>query len=140
MNKDLVYQIPIKGFQYLRRDAFNYYVIPSGEEVLIPIYTEYTLTTDIEVIGDLTVEGRLSILDFIYEEVPLAFQEFDDVGGGVSYLGSSSATAWEIAIITETGKDISKRYATVANNPTYTTFATAWAARLTLTYELTEDI
>ena len=72
----------------------------------------------------------------------LPFHDLDDVGGGggVSYLGQSNEKSWVISIITETGKDIEKRYANISNNPTMTTYTLAWANRLILTYNLIEDI
>ena len=57
-----------------------------------------------------------------------------------TYVGYSSSEVWLVAKTTETGQDLSTRYAKLENNATRTTYADAWANRLTLTYELLEDI
>ena len=57
-----------------------------------------------------------------------------------TYVGYSSSDVWLVAKTTETGQDLSTRYAKLENNASRTTYALAWANRITLTYELLEDI
>ena len=52
----------------------------------------------------------------------------------LSYIGKEDAAGdWYIQSV-DTTSGTSVRFATEANNPTYTTYATAWADRATLTY------
>jgi len=53
----------------------------------------------------------------------------------VTYVGKSNGTNWIVQKVTETGSDLSIRYATILNNSLYTTYSDAWTNRLTLTYE-----
>lgn len=57
-----------------------------------------------------------------------------DVVGSDTYVGKSNGTDWLVQKITESGDDLTMRYATVLNNITRTTYALAWANRATLTY------
>lgn len=43
--------------------------------------------------------------------------------------------AWQIVNTTTAGSIISNRFATIKNNPTYTSYADAWADRTLLTYD-----
>jgi len=63
VNKSIVFKAPINGFQYLQGDAFNYYKIISGQTVIIPENTEYLLTQDLELIGDIEIIGDLVCWD-----------------------------------------------------------------------------
>jgi hypothetical protein len=47
----------------------------------------------------------------------------------------TSDGSWQIVNIVTTGKIISNRYATITNNPTYTSYASAFTDRATLTYD-----
>jgi len=67
--KDVVYKVPIDGFQYLRKDGANYYKIASGETHTIIENREMFVTDSIEIVGDLTIEGRLTL--FRYESIKL---------------------------------------------------------------------
>lgn len=60
--------------------------------------------------------------------------DLDDVSP-ITYIGKSNGTNWEVQKVTESGSDLSIRYATILNNSLYTTYADAWTNRLTLTYE-----
>lgn len=60
--------------------------------------------------------------------------DLDDVAP-ITYIGKSNGTNWEVQKVTESGSDLSIRYATIVNNPSNTTYADAWTNRLTLTYE-----
>ena len=51
--KDVVYKVPIDGFQYLRKDGANYYKIASGETHTIIENREMFVTDSIEIVGDL---------------------------------------------------------------------------------------
>lgn len=57
-----------------------------------------------------------------------------DESGSTTYIGRSNGVNWEVQRIVETGPDLSVRYATIANNSSYTSYTTAWTNRLTLTY------
>jgi len=59
--QDVVFKVPMEGFQFLRKDALNYYKIPLGEERIVPDTTEMFVTDSIEIIGDLTIQGRVTI-------------------------------------------------------------------------------
>jgi len=59
--KDVVFKVPIAGFQFLRKDALNYFKISLGEERIVPENTEMFVTDGIELIGDLTILGRVTI-------------------------------------------------------------------------------
>ena len=54
---------PLLGFYMKGPDSFNYYKIPLGCSKCVPINTEMFVTDDLELIGDLTIEGRLTIWD-----------------------------------------------------------------------------
>jgi len=60
--------------------------------------------------------------------------DLDDVSP-ITYIGKSNGINWEVQKVTETGSDLSIRYATILNNSLYTTYDDAWTNRLTLTYE-----
>ena len=52
-----------------------------------------------------------------------------------TYIGKSNGVSWQVQKVTESGNDLSIRYATILNNPSNTTYADAWTNRLTLTYK-----
>lgn len=55
----------------------------------------------------------------------------------VTYLGKSLNSVWRIEKITDLGSgDMQKRYATVDNNPSHTSYASAWSNRLVLDYNI----
>ena len=62
MNKKIVFKVPIEGFQYLQGDAFAYQTIISGQTVIIPQYTEHIITDIMEILGDVEVEGIMTVL------------------------------------------------------------------------------
>jgi hypothetical protein len=59
--------------------------------------------------------------------------DLDDVFP-ITYIGKSNGTDWEVQKVTESGSDLSIRYATISNNLTITNYSDAWDNRLTLTY------
>ena len=67
--------------------------------------------------------------------------EYDE-DGATSYLGQIKATNgnWLITKFVDSSGDIAATYANESNNATYTTPATAWAARASLTYEDINDL
>lgn len=67
--------------------------------------------------------------------------EYDE-DGTTSYLGQIKATNgnWLITKFVDSSGDIAASYANVSNNASYTTMATAWAARTGLTYEDINDL
>ena len=67
--------------------------------------------------------------------------EYDE-DGSTSYLGQIKATNgnWLITKFVDSSGDIAATYANVSNNASYTTMATAWAARTGLTYEDINDL
>jgi hypothetical protein len=67
--------------------------------------------------------------------------EYDE-DGATSYLGQIKATNgnWLITKFVDSSGDIAASYANVSNNASYTTMATAWAARTGLTYEDINDL
>lgn len=69
-------------------------------------------------------------------------QELDDTTTtNVAYIGKiKDDGAWLIIKINETGSFPTWRYASIANNPTRTTYALGWANRTTLTYDYLDVI
>ena len=67
--------------------------------------------------------------------------EYDE-DGATSYLGQIKATNgnWLITKFVDSSGDIAATYANASNNASYTTMATAWAARTGLTYEDINDL
>lgn len=67
---------------------------------------------------------------------------FVDKQSGYSYLGKQEpeADAWLIIKVVTSSNPIALSYANVSNNPGYTSFDTAWAARASLTYGKVGDI
>lgn len=63
MNKVIAFSPPIEGFQYLQADALSYYNIISGHTVCVPLNTEYFLTRDLILVGDMELIGVLTLLD-----------------------------------------------------------------------------
>jgi hypothetical protein len=55
----------------------------------------------------------------------------------VTYIGQEDASGvWKMIKIDETGTFPVFTYASIANNPTLTTYSTAWTARTTATYNI----
>jgi hypothetical protein len=62
------------------------------------------------------------------------FQNLDD-DGATLYIGKSKTDGtWRVEKVVETGSDLATTYASETNNGSYSTYATAWTNRLTLTY------
>lgn len=67
------------------------------------------------------------------------FHELDD--GNPTYIGSvNPAGNWIIKELVTSGQDISTKYANISNNNAKTTFSLAWADRVTLTYDLIDNL
>lgn len=82
-----------------------------------------------------TVDGP-AIAVVLSESLSGAYVTNDlDDAAPITYIGKSNGTNWEVQKVTESGSDLSIRYATILNNSLYTTYADAWTNRLTLTYE-----
>lgn len=84
MSKDVVYKVPIDGFQYLRKDALNYYLIPVNEERIVPVNTEMFVTNSISVRGTLSIRGRVTI----WSAEDLASENFKTVTADYTALAS----------------------------------------------------
>lgn len=66
-----------------------------------------------------------------------------DTVSSTTYVGKAlpnSATGWLIQKVVDTSGDLTITYANVSNNGSYTTYSTAWAARLSLTYGAIETL
>ena len=68
----------------------------------------------------------------------MPFHNLDD-NGTVLYIGSSDGIRWLISKL-DSGTDLAMTYASEKNNDAYSTYATAWANRLSLTYEILEEL
>lgn len=72
----------------------------------------------------------------------IRLQDVNDIAevGDITYVGIEDADGeWLLKQIDESS-GLSIRYATESNNPSYTTYSGAWAARATLTYEHYSDL
>jgi len=65
----------------------------------------------------------------------LVLNDFEDIAP-ITYVGKSNGVTYLIEEITELSVGLSKRYASIANNPTILTYSDAWTNRSTLTYSL----
>ena len=64
-----------------------------------------------------------------------------DESGIVTYIGSMNIYGvWLVKKLTESGNALTITYANISNNDTRTTFALAWTNRLTLIYDLIENL
>lgn len=73
------------------------------------------------------------------QETEMAERVLDlDEVGSLTYVGKirgSSSAVWIVELITDLGSgDLSKRYANQENNPTITSYDSAWSQRDTLVY------
>ena len=67
-------------------------------------------------------------------------QDIDDVVGGL-YVGKQKPTGeWLIEKYIFTGDDVAIAYANLSNNPSNTTYSSAWTGRLSLTYTLISNL
>ena len=65
-----------------------------------------------------------------------ATSDIDEASNTVTYIGKMDADgAWMIVKI-DSSSGTSFTYATITNNPTYTTYSDAWTARASLTYNI----
>jgi hypothetical protein len=85
--------------------------------------------------GNATLVSIDSKITYVY-----ATNHFDDyTTTSVTYIGQETSTGlWKIIKIDETGNFPVFTYASLNNNPTLTTYALAWAARVTATYNIYE--
>lgn len=66
--------------------------------------------------------------------------DVEEASATVTYIGSEkSAAGWMVQKI-DTTTDTVMRYASVVNNPAVTTYAAAWTARATLTYDIYSEV
>lgn len=81
-----------------------------------------------------TAEGP-AVAVVLSESLSSAYVTNDlDDASPITYIGKSNGASWEVQKVTETGSDLSIRYATISNNLTITNYSDAWDNRLTLTY------
>ena len=71
--------------------------------------------------------------------VTLDFHDLEELAQD-TYVGYSSSSEWLIKKMTTSGKNLTIVYAKVENNPTHTSYADAWINRLSLVYNILEEI
>ena len=69
MSSEIVFKVPIDGFQYLRRDGANYNVIASGKTHKVIENREMFITDDLEVIGTLDIVGEVEVYNGFRVEI-----------------------------------------------------------------------
>lgn len=102
----------------------------NGERVAALVDSDNHLQVDIQTMPTATEQEALSLYglnDIV-------------VSGSITYLGKEKADGtWCVQEIDTTSGTVF-RYATVGNNPAYTTYATAFAARASLTYDYYSEV
>lgn len=65
-----------------------------------------------------------------------------DTEGDTQYIGQAipGSDIWMVIRVVTTGSDLTVTYANVSNNASYTMYATAWAARASLSYGIIDDL